>query len=127
MTTKLLPRLIATAAAAAALTGAGAVTGLVSSAHATTPVVTRASNGGIDVNLTAAQAEEAAVSQAAARPLCEATIVPEATALSSSLSLLSCMYYDHTYSLIMKNKGAIANGIIINYPTNTSVPSVRAR
>lgn len=117
MTTKLLPRLAATGALAAALTGVSAVTGLATPAHASTPVatavVTVAANGGIDEHLTYDQVTSAAASQLYARQLCQDTVVPSANAVrAGSLTLTTCTTYTHIFSADLQSRGS---AITINY------------
>jgi hypothetical protein len=118
MTTKLLPRLIATGALAAALSGICAVTGLATSAHAT-PVVTQGTGGSIEVTLPYADVHAAAAGVDAAQTLCKSQILPAANALAPySLRLDTCTQYIHTFS------GALAyakRSVEFTFPSNGQV------
>jgi hypothetical protein len=91
MTTKLLPRLIATGALAAALSGVSAVTGLATSAHAD-PVVTRATGGGVAATLTIADVHAASRGQNVATTMCQTYIIPSADGLASNPTCGKAVY-----------------------------------
>jgi hypothetical protein len=98
MTTKLLPRLIATAALATALTGISAVSGLVTSAHAT-PLATQGPDGSIVVTLPYTDVQAATGEMSNAHTLCRDSIVPTVDTISPhALPVTTCTTYTHFFA-----------------------------
>jgi hypothetical protein len=85
MTTKLLPRLLATGVLAVGLATISTIVGVAGSAHAT-PVVSdaRSTDGSLKVNLNSVDLHMASHSVAEADALCTSTIIPTAATIDAS-------------------------------------------
>jgi hypothetical protein len=107
MTAKLLPRLVATGALAAGLTAISAVSGLATSAHAA-PVVSKGSNGSVNVTLSIVDIHQAAGSQATATAMCSSYIVPSADGVVAQGTCATAVYNTAT-SYLMSGARAYIN------------------
>jgi hypothetical protein len=127
MTTKLLPRLIATGALAAGLTAVSALTSLANSAHATAAVTdARAIDGSIKVQLNISDLHMASRSQAIASGICTSQIIPVASTMDADLvpyPVCAAVVYQAATTYV-------GQGVPVQisfYAGHTSVSAVRAR